>query len=153
MPRAGFELTTPVFEQVKNVHGLDRAATAVTILTIQSLVPKERSAVDTVLTWIERHSEFLWQITAMFPLLLNVWSSIFRDFTVDRSPFVQSDDVALNGYLFFFFFLCLDRRVANLYKRKQVNGKGFQNDGMSCCRSNETRSRDESLKRTESELH
>jgi hypothetical protein len=29
MPRVGFEPTTPVFEQVKNVHTLDRAATVI----------------------------------------------------------------------------------------------------------------------------
>jgi hypothetical protein len=33
-----------------------------------------------------------------------------------------------------------------------VNGKEFQNDGMSRCHSNETGSRDESPKRTENEL-
>jgi hypothetical protein len=29
MPRVGFEPTTPVFEQVKTVHALDRAATVI----------------------------------------------------------------------------------------------------------------------------
>jgi hypothetical protein len=29
MPRVGFELTTPVFELVKTVHALDRAATVI----------------------------------------------------------------------------------------------------------------------------
>jgi hypothetical protein len=36
MPRMGFEPTNPVFEQVKMVHGLDRAAT-VTVLLIKLL--------------------------------------------------------------------------------------------------------------------
>lgn len=58
--------------------------------------------------------------------------------------------MALNGQRFFFVSIDV---LPILTKRKQVNGKGFQNDGMPCCHSNETGSRDESPKRKENELH
>jgi hypothetical protein len=34
MPRVGFELTIPVFDQAKTVHALDRAATVINIIVL-----------------------------------------------------------------------------------------------------------------------
>jgi hypothetical protein len=45
MPQVGFEPTIPVFERVKTVHALDRAATVIGIIIIIIIITETASVV------------------------------------------------------------------------------------------------------------